>query len=118
VGRPSRSASLVASLSRLIGVSDLPPPPPAQAPPTQVVGQQAAPSTAVPMGGTQQSTSIAIAGRKMNSLAVVSLVTAVVAPFGHVIGVGGITLIIVSLVTATWPAPRSRRRERMARPLR
>jgi hypothetical protein len=35
----------------------------------------------------------------MNSLAVVSLVTAIVAPFGHVIGVGGITLIIVSLVT-------------------
>jgi Domain of unknown function (DUF4190) len=53
----------------------------------------------VPTGGTPQSTSIAIAGRKMNSLAVVSLVTAVVAPFGHVVGVGGITLIIVSLVT-------------------
>jgi len=35
----------------------------------------------------------------MNSLAMVSLVTAVVAPLGHVIGVGGITLIIVSLVT-------------------
>jgi Domain of unknown function (DUF4190) len=35
----------------------------------------------------------------MNSLAVVSLVTALVAPFGHIIGVGGITLIIVSLVT-------------------
>jgi Domain of unknown function (DUF4190) len=82
-------------------MSDLPPPPAAQSPPatspTQIVGQQTTPSTAVPTGGISQSTSIA--GRKMNSLAVVSLVTALVAPFGHIIGVGGITLIIVSLVT-------------------
>ena len=86
---------------RLILVSDLPPPPPSQtpplAPPTQVVGQQVAPSTAVPVGGGPAS--IAIGGRKTNSLAVVSLVTALVAPFGHIIGVGGITLIIISLVT-------------------
>jgi hypothetical protein len=44
-------------------------------------------------------TSIAIGGRKTNSLAVVSLVTALIAPFGHIIGVGGITLIVISLVT-------------------
>jgi hypothetical protein len=34
-----------------------------------------------------------------NSLAWVSLISAIAAPFGHFIGVGGITLIIVSLVT-------------------
>jgi hypothetical protein len=64
-----------------------------------MVGQQSGPSTTVPVGGTPQSTSIAIGGRKTNTLAIVSLVTALVAPFGHVIGIGGITLIIISLVT-------------------
>ena len=34
-----------------------------------------------------------------NTLAVVSLVSALASPFGHLIGVGGITLIIVSIVT-------------------
>jgi hypothetical protein len=68
-------------------------------PATQIVGQQSAPSTTVPMGGVPQSTSFTIAGRKTNTAAVVSLVTAIVAPFGHVIGVGGITLTIISLVT-------------------
>jgi peptidyl-prolyl cis-trans isomerase B (cyclophilin B) len=77
-------------------MSDLPPAP---APPTQIVGQQSAPSTAVPVGGVPQSTSFTLAGRKTNTAAVVSLVTAIVAPFGHVIGVGGITLTIISLFT-------------------
>jgi Domain of unknown function (DUF4190) len=49
------------------------------------------------MGGGPGS--IAIGGRQTNSLAVVSLVTAVVAPFGHLMGVGGFTLIIISIVT-------------------
>jgi hypothetical protein len=34
-----------------------------------------------------------------NTLAVVSLVAALGAPFGHLIGVGGVTLAIVSIVT-------------------
>jgi len=34
-----------------------------------------------------------------NTLALVSFITALAAPFGHLIGVGGITLIIVSIVT-------------------
>ena len=38
-------------------------------------------------------------GRRINSMAVVSLATAIVAPFGHLIGVGGITLTIISLIT-------------------
>ncbi len=34
-----------------------------------------------------------------NTLAVVSLVTAIIAPFGHFTGIGGLTLTIVSIVT-------------------
>ena len=83
---------------RLGPMSDLPPAP-VQAPPTQIVGQESSPATTVPMGGVPQSTSFTIAGRKTNTAAVVSLVTALVAPFGHVIGVGGITLTIISLFT-------------------
>jgi hypothetical protein len=86
------------STGRLDAVSTAPgnlPPSPA----TQVVGQQSAPSTLVPAGGAPPSTSIDVGGRKTNSLAVISLVTAIVAPFGHAIGVGGITLIIISLIT-------------------
>ena len=80
--------------------TELPPPPPAtQSPATQIVGQQTVPSTSVPVGGTPQPLSTVIGGRKTNTLAIVSLVTALVAPFGHLIGVGGITLIIISLVT-------------------
>jgi hypothetical protein len=37
--------------------------------------------------------------RQTNTLAVVSLVTALIAPFGHVTGVGGLALIITSIVT-------------------
>jgi Domain of unknown function (DUF4190) len=70
---------------------------PAQLPQTQVVGQQTAPSTTVPMGGGPGS--LAIAGHRTNTLAVVSLVTALVAPFGHVTGVGGLALILISIVT-------------------
>ena len=42
---------------------------------------------------------MAAAPGQTNSLAWVSLISAIAAPFGHLIGVGGITLIIVSLVT-------------------
>ena len=72
---------------------------PGQPPSTQVVGQQSHPSTVVPMGGTPASTSTLVAGRRMNTLAVVSLVTALVAPFGHVTGIGGLALILTSIVT-------------------
>jgi hypothetical protein len=74
-------------------------PPPAQGPATQVVGQQSAPSTAVPVGGTPQQTALAIGGRKINSLAVISFVTALLAPFGHVTAIGGLALTIISIVT-------------------
>ncbi len=78
------------------------PPPPAQTPPgpTQITGQQTAPSTSVPMGtpGMPPPGSIAAPGQT-NTLALVSFITALAAPFGHLVGVGGITLIIVSIVT-------------------
>jgi hypothetical protein len=39
------------------------------------------------------------ASGKTNTLAVVSLVSALVAPFAHFTGIGGLTLTIVSIVT-------------------
>ena len=72
---------------------------PAQPPSTQVVGQQSGPSTVVPMGGGQGPGSTMVAGRRVNTLAVVCLVTALIAPFGHVTGVFGIALILTSIVT-------------------
>jgi hypothetical protein len=76
--------------------------PPAElpsSPSTQVVGQQAVPSTVVPVSGGQGPGSTIVGGRRINTLAVVSLVTALVAPFGHVTGVGGLALILTSIVT-------------------
>jgi hypothetical protein len=81
--------------------SDLPPPPAPQAPTTaatQIAGQQTAPSSSVPVPppGAVQA---AMAGSKTNTLALVSFISALVAPIGHFTGVGGITLIVVSIVT-------------------
>jgi uncharacterized protein DUF4190 len=76
------------------------PPPLQTVSPTQVVGQESAPATTVPYTGPMPPPeSINIGGRKMNQLAIASLATAIVAPFGHLVGVGGITLIIISIVT-------------------
>ena len=72
---------------------------PSQPPSTQVVGQQTYPSTVVPMGGGQGPGSALVGRRGINTLAVVSLVTALVAPFGWVTGVGGLALIVTSIVT-------------------
>ena len=71
--------------------------PPTELPPpssTRIAGQETAPVTAVPATPAPP-----IAAGQTNTLAVVSLVSAIGAPFGHLIGVGGITLIIVSIVT-------------------
>jgi hypothetical protein len=57
------------------------------------------PSSVVPMGGGQGPGSTIVGGRRINTLAVVSLVTALVAPFGHITGVGGLALILTSIVT-------------------
>jgi hypothetical protein len=64
--------------------------------PTQIAGQQTVPSSSVPMA--PPGAGVAVAGQT-NTLAVVSLVTAILAPFGHFTGIGGLTLTIVSIVT-------------------
>jgi hypothetical protein len=48
--------------------------------------------------GTPGSMVTAAPGQ-LNNLAIVSFVTALLAPFGHLVGIGGITLIIISIVT-------------------
>lgn len=76
--------------------TDLPPPPATAHTPTQIAGQQTVPTSNVPMappGGT-----LVVPGQT-NTLAWVSLITAIVAPFGHFTGIGGLTLTIVSIVT-------------------
>jgi hypothetical protein len=65
--------------------------------PTQISGQQTVPTSTVPMAPPPGS--MVAASGQTNTLAVVSLVTAIVAPFGHFTGIGGLTLTIVSIVT-------------------
>jgi len=81
--------------------SDLPPPPPSQPapPPTQIAGQQVEPSTSVPHvpGATLQGQG---AATSTNTLAVASLVTALLSPFGHIVpGIGGFGLSVIAVVT-------------------
>ena len=64
--------------------------------PTQIAGQQTVPTTSVPMAPL--GAGVPVAGQT-NTLAVVSLVSALVAPFAHFTGIGGLTLTIVSIVT-------------------
>ena len=82
--------------------SDIPPPPPLSQPaasPTQIAGQQSAPSTAVPHTPGLQVQGAGIAGQT-NSLAVVSLVAGIGSFFAHIIpGVGGFTVAVVAIVT-------------------
>ena len=78
----------------------LPPPvPPAPtSPQTQIVGQEAAPATAVPQvppGYVSPGTGPG----HTNSAAIISLITAIIAPIGHCIAVGGFALIVTSLAT-------------------
>ncbi len=82
-------------------MSEVPPPPPAGAPPnapTQVAGQQSAPSSVVPH--TPGLPGYAPSSSHTNSLAVVSLVTGIGSFFAHIIpGVGGATVAIIAIVT-------------------
>jgi hypothetical protein len=75
-----------------------PPTAPGQATPTQIVGQQSQPSTPVP--APPPGTIVAAPGTPNNSLAVVSLVTAVGSFLGHIIPfVGGFVLAVVAVIT-------------------
>jgi hypothetical protein len=82
--------------------SDLPPPPPGQESgntPTQIAGQQVAPSSSVPVGAPGLGYTPAT-GAQTNSLAIISLVAGIGSFFAHVIpGIGGFTVAIVAVVT-------------------
>jgi hypothetical protein len=79
-----------------VAVSELPPPPPPSGPgPTQIAGQQAMPTTAVPGGPVY-----APAQSQTNTMAIVSLVAAFASFFAHIIPVvGGFTVAVVAIVT-------------------
>jgi hypothetical protein len=77
--------------------SDLPPPP--STPPTQIVGQQSAPSTSVPHTPGLQPQGVGVAGQT-NTLAVVSLVAGIGSFFAHIIpGIGGFTVALIAVIT-------------------
>ena len=87
---------------KLAAVSEVPPPPPppAQPPPspTQIAGQQSAPSTAVPH--TPGLPAYTPAAGATNNLAVVSLICGVGSFVAHIIpGIGGATVALIAIVT-------------------
>jgi hypothetical protein len=73
--------------------------PPPQPAPTQIAGQQTVPTTSVPMAPMAPPGGATALAGQTNTLAVVSLVSALVAPVAHFTGIGGLTLTIVSIVT-------------------
>lgn len=81
---------------------DPPPPPPGPSvtshTPTQIAGQQTAPSTSVPhVPGAIGYTPVA---GKTNTLAIVSLVCGIGSFFAHILpGVGGFTVALIAVVT-------------------
>jgi Domain of unknown function (DUF4190) len=77
--------------------SNLPPP---FTNPTQIAGQQVAPSTTVPAGPGGPMYAQAGAGTRTNTLAVVSLVAGIGSFFAHIVpGVGGFTVALIAVVT-------------------
>lgn len=81
--------------------SELPGPPPAQpsGTPTQIAGQQTAPSSSVPVGPFGLTQTPATRTRT-NTLAIVSLVTGIGSFFAHVVpGLGGFTVALVAVIT-------------------
>jgi Domain of unknown function (DUF4190) len=85
--------------------SDLPGPPPAapSSPPTYIAGQQVEPSSTVPVGPGGATGPIGppyATGRPTNTLAVVSIVTAIGSFFAHIIpGIGGFTVALIAVIT-------------------
>jgi hypothetical protein len=77
-----------------LAVSTTPTPPPST--PTQIAGQQSAPSSSVPLGPAYTPA----IGAKTNTLAVVSLVTGIGSFFAHVVpGIGGFTVSLIAIIT-------------------
>ncbi|HEV2027253.1 MAG TPA: DUF4190 domain-containing protein [Candidatus Dormibacteraeota bacterium] len=82
--------------------SDLPGPPPAQpsGTPTQIAGQQVEPSSTVPVGPAGLIGPAFATGRATNTLAVVSIATAIGSFFAHIIpGIGGFTVALIAVIT-------------------
>ena len=78
---------------------NLPPPPPQSGSPTQIAGQQVAPSSSVPQGPSGPIYTPSAAGRT-NTLAIVSLVAGIGSFFAHIVpGVGGFTVAVIAVVT-------------------
>jgi hypothetical protein len=64
-----------------------------------MAGQQTVPTTSVPTAPMAPPGGATPLAGQTNTLAVVSLVSALVAPVAHFTGIGGLTLTIVSIVT-------------------
>jgi hypothetical protein len=78
---------------------NLPPAPPPSSSPTQIAGQQAAPTSSVPLGPSGPWYTPSAASRT-NTLAVVSLVAGIGSFFAHIVpGVGGFTVALIAVVT-------------------
>ncbi len=64
--------------------------------PTQIAGQQTAPSSSVPLGPAYTPAT----GAQTNTLAVVSLVAGIGSFFAHVVpGIGGFTVSLIAIIT-------------------
>jgi hypothetical protein len=79
-------------------MSSQPPQPASGGSPTQIAGQQSAPTTAVP---STPQLAYTPSSSQTNSMAVVSLVTGAISVFGHLVlpGIGGGTLALIAIVT-------------------
>jgi hypothetical protein len=69
--------------------------------PTQIAGQQVAPTTSVPSGPMGPAgASYSPAATRTNTLAVVSLITGIGSIFAHIVpGVGGFTVALIAVIT-------------------
>ena len=75
-----------------------PPPPASETPATQIAGQQSQPGSAVPY---TPGLTYAPSREHTNTMAIISLVSGILAFFGHIVlpGIGGGTLAFVAIVT-------------------
>src|SRR5260370_7532671 len=74
--------------------------PPSSTSPTQIAGQQTAPSTSVPPGPLGPMYTPAGAGSRTNTLAIVSLAAGIGSFVAHIVpGVGGFTVALIPVIT-------------------
>ena len=77
-------------------MSTVPPPPASGGSPTQIAGQESAPTSVVPQGPVYVPSRTSY-----NSMAVVSLITGAFSVFGHIVlpGIGGGSLAFIAIIT-------------------